>query len=262
MKVSVPQTKALMEANGIFASKKYGQNFLVDNNIISLIAESVDYSSLIIEIGPGLGYLTDSLAERCDRLIAYEIDDKLIEILKDNLKNRQNINIENRDFMKVNLNEIKEEKYTVVSNLPYYITTDILIKLLKNYRHIDSMIVMMQKEVAEKIVKMSEVSVLTVLAHCLCDIQTVTNVSRNCYYPKPEVDSAVLKMKVRDEEMDVEGFYEFLTACFRQKRKLLISNLKNYGLDEEKLEKLGIRKDVRCENLSVEQFVELYEVLK
>ncbi|MBR0138195.1 MAG: ribosomal RNA small subunit methyltransferase A [Erysipelotrichaceae bacterium] len=258
MKVSAQQTRRLLEEYGIFASKKYGQNFLVDNNVISLIANSVEKTETIVEIGPGLGYLTDELADICEKLVAYEIDEKLLEPLRDNLKSHDNITVVNRDFLKADLSGI-EGRFSLVSNLPYYITSDILIKLLCESERIDEIVVMMQKEVADKILHLSEVSPLTVLCHHVCDITQVTTVSKNCYYPKPEVDSSVLKMKVR-ETGNTKEFYKFLTACFRQKRKKLLTNLKDWGVTAETLREAGLSEEVRSEQLRPEDFYRLYEL--
>ncbi len=258
MKVSSQQTKRLLEQYGIFAAKKFGQNFLVDNNIISLICEAVERTRTIVEIGPGLGYLTDELADKCQRLIAYEIDPKLIEPLKDNLKQHGNVTVENRDFLKVDLDEI-DGRFSLVSNLPYYITSEILIKLLCEADRIDEIIVMMQKEVADKILHLSEISPLTLLCHYVCEVSPVLTVSKNCYYPKPEVDSAVLKMKVVRNERAKE-FHEFLTVCFRQKRKKLATNLREKGISAEILTKAGLDEDIRCEQMKLEDFIRLFEI--
>ncbi|MBQ4254171.1 MAG: ribosomal RNA small subunit methyltransferase A [Erysipelotrichaceae bacterium] len=258
MKVSSQQTRRLLEQYGIRAAKKYGQNFLVDNNVISLICDGVDQTETIVEIGPGLGYLTDELAGKCDQLIAYEIDQKLLAPLKDSLKEHDNVTVENRDFLKVDLSEIKG-RFSLVSNLPYYITSDILIKLLCEAERIDEIIVMMQKEVADKILHLSEITPLTLLCHYVCEVSPVTTVSKNCYYPKPEVDSAVLKMKVERSEKAAE-FYRFLTICFRQKRKKLLTNLKEKGIDAEVLAKAGLSEEIRCEQMKLEDFIRLFEI--
>lgn len=260
MKVSPQQTKALLEQYDLFASKRYGQNFLVDNNVIDLIVDAADQVGHIVEIGPGLGYLSDQLAEKCQKLTAYEIDKRLIEPLQENLKRHGNVEIINQDFLKADLSRF-EEPYSVVSNLPYYITTEIMIKLLTESNRIGYLIVMMQKEVADKILQLKEKTPLTLLAHYTCEIRKVTDVSKNCYYPKPEVDSTVLKL-VPKGRSDAGEFLEFLNVCFRQKRKLLLSSLKIIGATPQMFEEAGIDEKARPEQLQLQQLVRLYELTR
>lgn len=243
----------LLNKYEIRAKKKYGQNFLVDEKVIDKIVSTVNEGEYVIEIGPGLGSLTEELLKRAGKLTAYEIDEELVEILKEEYPDEK-LELVNRDFLQV---EMPEEKAILVSNLPYYITGDILLKCFREKDSLKSMTVMMQKEAADRFFNGKyEYGVLNVLADWYSEYHVVCKVDRHCFIPAPNVDSTVLEFVFNDRKAD-EGFISFLNACFAQRRKLLAGNLKKAGY--------VLKRDLgkaRIEELSAEQLHELYEEIR
>lgn len=263
----------LMNKYGLTAKKKFGQNFLVEPNVINQVIGQLDEEMTVIEIGPGLGSLTCALAEKVRKVIAYEIDSELCEVLKQELAEYDNLQIINADFLKVDLDELfssLDGRIAVVSNLPYYITSELLMKLLTNSHNLESIIAMMQKEVAERFFKKEadkDYGLLQVIAPYYSDISLVCRVNRHNFLPQPKVDSAILKFTVRDYHHPVDDPQQLeaiIRACYRQRRKKVISNLasEGYQLTEEDLKELGISESARCEQLSLDDYIRIYEVLK
>lgn len=248
------RTRELIQKYGIRAKKKFGQNFLVDDNVIEKIIAAVDDSDRILEIGPGLGCLTQKLVNKCSELTVYEIDQELTQIL---INEYDGFEVVNEDFLNVDINH----ECNVVSNLPYYITSDLLMKLFRNGNKVKEIIVMVQKEFADRI--QTENSPIKIISESYYDLTVVTKVSKNCFIPAPNVDSIVLKLVKNDVEVD-EAFIKFIEDCFENKRKVLLKNLVNLGykIDEAKFEELGLDKNVRCEQLNKEIFWKLYEAVK
>ena len=251
--------------------KCFGQNFLTDNNIIEKIVRSadVDKETLVIEIGPGGGAITKELVPLSKQSILYEIDNSLEERLNELLKNYNNKEIIINDFLKrdvrSDISKYDYKKLYVVANLPYYITTPIIMKFIDENILPDKFVVMMQKEVAYRLsadVGSRDYGSLTVFLNYYYDIDILFNVSRNCFIPKPNVDSSVIMMKKkvnRFEVKDMELFKKIVRDSFSFKRKTIRNNLKSYNLKivEEVLKKYGYDLSIRAENLSLEVFVDI-----
>lgn len=264
---------------GIKPTKSLGQNFLADNNTIEKIIEAADISKedLVIEVGPGAGSLTKKIAEKAGQLIAVEIDRKLIPLLTDLLADCQNAKIIHEDILKLDIPELinkeypRYSSYKVVANLPYYITTPIIMGFLESPMPPESMVVMMQKEVAERINAKPGTKAygsLTVVSGYYCRVKKIMDVSPNCFFPKPDVSSAVLRMETRknpDVAIDNEGFFfRLVRSAFNQRRKKVsnsIANTMGFDIDKKQIEQLlvemGLPGDIRAERLSIIQFAEL-----
>ena len=247
--------------------KSFGQNFLKDNNITEGIASSVDYkeNNLVIEIGPGAGALTKKLLKKVDKAILYEIDTRLEEILKEELKEFNNYELIFGDFLDRDVNnDLKKYDYDnlyVVANLPYYVTTPIISKIIEDDISASEIVIMIQKEVADRLsakIGTKEYGQLTVFLNYFFDIKKVFNVSRNCFVPKPNVDSAVIKMirkNNREYLKDVNHFSKLVKDSFKFKRKTIKNNLNGYDLDvvNSVLNKYGF--DVSCRSEMIPYYV-------
>lgn len=269
-----------MKENELKFKKKYGQNFLIDQNILDNICKesSIDKTTGIIEIGTGLGSLTEVIANYAKRVVSYEIDSDLIPILNKNFNNT-NVTIINQDILKVSIDETIEkyfndcQKIYVVSNLPYYITTPILTYLLSTTERIDSFTLMMQKEVADKILTKENAKNLNVLSFMIeykMNCKKLFNIPKTVFYPSPNVDSSVIllskkiKLKVANNE---KSFYELLQKAFVQRRKTLLNNLlEGYNFTREEwntlFETLNINPTQRSETTSLNQFIEISNLLE
>lgn len=251
--------------------KSLGQNFLHDENIIHKIVNSagIDEDTLVVEIGPGGGALTKRLIPLCGYALLYEADRRLEESLLDLLKGYSNYRIIFGDFLYSDLkNDLKEcsyDKFYVVANLPYYITTPIIMKFIDEECLPDKMVIMVQKEVAYRLsakVGTKDYGSLTVFLNYYYDIVKLFDVSRNCFTPKPNVDSAVVMMSLKQDRLevrDMEIFKKLVRDSFLYKRKTLRNNLKDYDLEtiSQVLNKYDFDLSVRAENLSLEIFVEI-----
>ena len=256
--------------------KNFGQNFIIDKNIInSIIKKSeIDKNTLVIEIGPGAGSLTYKLCENAKNVLCYEIDTTLKDILNDTLKDYNNYEIIYQDFLKANvLEDIKKYSYDklyVVANLPYYITTPIIMKLIEDGIPVDKIVVMVQKEVGNRFKAepgSKDYSSLSIFLKYYFKVSKLLDVSKNVFIPKPNVDSIVVEFK-RNETLiplnNKELFFTLIRDSFKQKRKTLRNNLKSYDLEkiEEVLKKYNMDLSVRAEALSLEIFVEISNNLK
>ncbi|MCR5067564.1 MAG: 16S rRNA (adenine(1518)-N(6)/adenine(1519)-N(6))-dimethyltransferase RsmA [Erysipelotrichaceae bacterium] len=263
----------LMKKYQLTARKQYGQNFLVEPSVINKIVEELSEDDTVIEIGPGLGSLTLPMAEKCRRVIAIEIDEQLCGILREELKDYDNLEIRNEDILKTDLDAILNEvdgKAVIVSNLPYYITSEILLKLLTNSGKISRIIAMMQKEVAERFFKKEadkDYGPLQVIAPYYCEISVLSRVNKRNFLPQPKVDSAVLLFVTRPyhrQVSDEAGLLEVIRACYSQRRKIVLSNLINsgYHINKQQLNDINIKETARCEQLSLDDYISLCEVLE
>ena len=241
-----------LEKNKLDAKKKFGQNFLTDQNILTSIADAseVDSDTLVIEIGPGLGSLTEHLCQRAGFVLCYEIDNDLIPLLEDNLKECINFIVINKDILTVDINEdIKKyqknlNKVYVVANLPYYITTPIILGLLSQTNLITRYVLMMQLEVADRICgtpKTKDYNALSIAIGYRAKATKVVKVPRTVFIPSPNVDSAVVKLDLYDKPMyqalNEEHFFRFIRDAFKQRRKTLINNLSS-EYDKEFISKM------------------------
>ena len=248
--------------------KKFGQNFLKDENILrNIVAKSeVDKDTLVIEIGIGAAYITYYISEKAKNVLGYEIDESLKEIIDKQLETRENVEIIYNDFLKSNpIDDIKKydfKKLYVVANLPYYITTPIITKLIEDKIPVEKIVVMVQKEVGDRFnakPNSKEYNSLTIFLNYYFEIKKLMDVSRNSFVPKPNVDSAIIefkrinKYKVNNEEI----FFKIVRDSFKFKRKNLKNNLKGYNLEkiENSLKKLGKDLTVRAESLTIEEFI-------
>ena len=277
MIASISKTNELLNKYNLNAKKKYGQNFLIDGNVVSKIIDQVkiDNNTGVIEIGPGLGSMTEILLQKAGKVLCYEIDSDMINILNNELK-FDNLKIINKDILKSDISSDLDyfqglNRIVCVSNLPYYITTPIVFKLLE-LDFIDEICVMVQKEVALRFTaspKTKDYGSLTVLIKYLTECNYAFTVSRNCFYPRPNVDSAILVMKRVKRDLNVNNeanFQEFIQKSFSMKRKTLINNiLSNYSFDRDfligKLNECNLPKTVRSEELTLEEIVKIYKSL-
>ncbi len=251
--------------------KSFAQNFLKDKGVVEKIVNVIDYdkNNLIIEIGPGSGVMTKMLLEKGDRMLIYEIDERLKDILDKELEYFDNYEIIFDDFLNRNLKEdLSKYNYDnlyVVSNVPYYITTPIIEKIIDSDIDVKEIVLMVQKEVAERLSskpRSKDYGYITVILNYFFEIEKVFNVSRNSFIPKPNVDSAVIKFKKRSQEIEVKNikyFNKFVQDAFRYKRKNMKNNLKGYDLDkiEQILKKYGLDLNSRSEEVDYKIFVEI-----
>jgi len=276
------ETKFLMKKYKINANKSLGQNFLINDEVIENIINSANITSedLIIEIGPGLGSLTAKLLERAGKVIAIELDNRMVGILNDRFKNYKNLKIISDDILKIDLQKIIDEEkkenknIKVVANLPYYITTPIIMKLLEDKLSIDTITVMIQKEVADRITAIPGEKcsgAITYSVYYYAETSNVRFVSKDCFIPSPEVDSEVISLKIRKDPVvtvnNEEVFFRIIKASFMQRRKTLINALINGGIIKNKedgkkiLKELDISEKIRGEELSIEKFAQMSNLL-
>lgn len=268
------KTKKIVEKYGFSFKKNFGQNFLVDERVLGKIVSSAEISKddVVIEVGPGIGTLTQALAKEAYKVVAVEIDTTLVPILGELLSDFDNIEIINEDILKVDVNAIAEKypdkKIKMVANLPYYITTPIIMNVLENHIPVESITVMIQKEVAYRMKAQpstKDYGSLSLAVQYYCEHYLVANVPQNCFMPRPNVDSAVIKLTVMDKpkvQVNNEKFmFEFIKAAFSQRRKTLVNCIFSSGLltlskDEigKMLNGLGYDERVRGESLTLEDY--------
>ena len=278
------ETNFIMKKYNIKANKSLGQNFLISEDVIDGIVDSadIDGEDLIIEIGPGLGTLTKRLLEKAGKIICVELDEKMIKILRDRFAFYNNLEILNQDILKTNLKQIiKDEKNTgkikrakVVANLPYYITTPIIMKLLEEELDLESITVMIQKEVADRLIAIpgeKNTGAITYTVYYYAKSEKIMEVPNSSFIPEPEVTSEVIRLNIRKEPPvdvnDINLMFKVIKNAFMQRRKTLLNSLfntkifksKNQGM--EVLKNIGLKENVRAEELSLEKFAELTEVL-
>lgn len=276
---TLSKTRNIMNKFNIVANKRYGQNFLINDDILEGIVEAseVNQDDLVIEIGPGLGNLTEYLLNKAKYVLLIEIDSKMITVLEDRFKNNKNYTLINEDILKVNIDEIvhkieeennfKFRKVKVVANLPYYITTPILFKLLEDENTISDITVMVQKEVAERMVatpKSKEFGILTLMVDYFSNANIELIVPNSSFIPEPGVVSAVINLKknrkysVKNEKL----FFELIHKAFAQRRKKMINSLTSTNFNnmskeniEEVFKKCNLDFNTRAEELGIEEFI-------
>ena len=269
------RTRAIMERYGFNFKKGFGQNFLIDTNVLDNIADAAGITSedTVLEIGPGFGSLTQTVAERAKKVISLEIDTKLIPILNETLVDYNNIEIINKDVLKCDIDELSREKndgkpFKVVANLPYYITTPIIMDMLEKHSAVTSMTVMVQKEVAERMQagpKSSDYGALSVAVQFYADTNIDMIVQPSCFMPRPKVASAVITLKLRDKpSVDVKDkklFFHIVKCAFGQRRKTLLNTLCNQGnfnMTKEEISEIirsaGLDERIRGEAMSLQEF--------
>ena len=274
------ETKFILNKYGIHANKSLGQNFLINNEVVSTIIESADISNkdLVIEIGPGLGTLTSRLLEKAGKVICVELDDRMISILEDRFKLYNNFELIHNDVLKVDLNKIIEENLEnsnlktakIVANLPYYITTPIIMKLLEEKLNIETITVMIQKEVADRLVALpgtKNAGAITYSVYYYADASKIIDVEKNSFIPEPNVTSTVIQLKIRKESLlqveNEELMFKIIKQAFMQRRKTLVNALSNLAIFNNKeeiiqlLKELNINEKVRGEALTIEQYAKI-----
>ncbi|MBO9131292.1 16S rRNA (adenine(1518)-N(6)/adenine(1519)-N(6))-dimethyltransferase RsmA [Bacillus sp. 165] len=278
------RTKNILEKYGFSFKKSLGQNFLIDTNILNRIVDFADMQegTGAIEIGPGIGALTEQLAKRAKKVVAFEIDQRLLPILNETLAPYENVRIVHKDVLKADIQGIIHEEFEekqdlmVVANLPYYVTTPILFKLLEDRLPIRGIVVMLQKEVADRIAAKpgtKDYGSLSIAIQYYTEAETVMVVPRTVFVPQPNVDSAVIRltkrMKPIVEVKDEDFFFEVVRSSFAQRRKTLINNLtnnlnsfpKDKALIEQVLLSVGIDAKRRGETLTIQEFAKLSDAL-
>lgn len=278
------RTKEILDKYGFSFKKSLGQNFLIDTNILNKIVDfsGVSENTAAIEIGPGIGALTEQVAKRAGKVIAFEIDQRLLPILEDTLSPYDNVKVIHQDILKADVenlirDEIKGfEEVKVVANLPYYVTTPIIMKLLTEGLPLNSITVMLQKEVADRMAakpSTKEYGSLSIAVQYYTKAETVMIVPKTVFVPQPNVDSAVIRLTVREEPAvnvkDENFFFEVVRASFGQRRKTILNNLTSH-LPEGKAKKAQIETALdqasidprrRGETLSIEEFGKLSDAL-
>ena len=274
------ETKFIMNKYNIKANKSLGQNFLIDEQVVKQIAESgnITEKDLVIEIGPGLGTLTKELLEKAGKVICIELDEKMVKIIKDRFSLYKNFEVIQEDVLKVDLKRLIEkekeegtiEHVKVVANLPYYITTPIIMKLLEEKLQLDSIIVMIQKEVAKRLVAIpgkKETGAITYTVNYYAEGEEILEVPNTAFIPEPEVTSEVIKLKIRKEKpvqvKDEKLMFEIIKKAFMQRRKTLINALTNNKVFKDKeegkkiLNELNLAENIRPEKLTLQDFADI-----
>ena len=274
------ETKFIMNKYNIKANKSLGQNFLINEEVVNKIVESsgINNEDLVIEIGPGLGTLTKFLLEKAKKVICIELDPKMITILHDRFKLYSNLEIKNEDILKVNLkNLIKKEKEVnrvknvkIVANLPYYITTPIIMKLLEEELDLESITVMIQKEVADRLVATpgdKNTGAITYTVYYYSFGENIIEVQNNSFIPEPEVSSEVIKLTIRNKApvavKNKELMFKIIKNAFMQRRKTLLNSLNNSNIFSSKdegakiLKEIGLEENVRAERLTLQDFAKI-----
>ena len=261
--------KEICDKFGFSFSKNFGQNFLTDRNILEKIVEvsAVDKDYGVIEIGPGFGVLTKFLLEKAGKVVSIEIDTRLKEVLDYTLSEYDNFEFVQSDALKIDFKKLIEEKFmqkkiVVVANLPYYVTTPIITKLLESDLDLESITIMVQKEVAQRLVadeNSKDNSSISLFVKYYADANIAFNVSRNVFVPAPNVDSAVVNMKLKKEKFEYEKtMFKLIKNGFENRRKTVLNSFCKSGIEKEKiikvLEKLGIDTRIRAEKLSLKDF--------
>lgn len=278
-RIATPEgTKAVLNRYPFVFQKKFGQNFLIDPHVLDKIinAAEITKEDCVIEIGPGIGSVTQALIDNAGKVISIEIDDQLIPILTEQFGGCENFRLIHKDVLKVDLHKLIAEespnrRIKVVANLPYYITTPIIMMLLEHNLPIESITVMVQKEVADRMASgpgSKQYGAITVAMKYYCDTYLVANVPQNCFMPRPNVDSAVIKLTLHQEPIvdinDEEQLLKIIKAAFSQRRKTLLNTFAsngNLGLSKEEiknvLDESGIGASTRGETLSLDDYAML-----
>ena len=277
------ETKFLMNKYNIQANKSLGQNFLIDENVITTAIEksNINKDDLVIEIGPGLGTLTKYLLESAGRVVCVELDKRMISILEERFFLYKNLELINADILKTDLNKIindAKEQYNlksakIVANLPYYITTPIIMQLLENKIDIESITVMIQKEVADRLAEVpggKNTGAITYTVYYYGEAEKLLEVPNTSFIPEPSVTSEVIKIKIRKEPPvkvnNEKDFFKLIKIAFLQRRKTLLNSLTNNGVATKEvlleiLKSLKIDEKIRSEKLTIEQFANLSNYL-
>ena len=276
MEYSPKKIQLLLEKHGFNLKKNFGQNFIVDENIIRAIINKagIDKNTLVLEIGPGAGSLTYYLGLEAKQVLCYEIDTSLKSVLEETLHELDNVRVIYQDFLKANvlaaLQDYEYDQLYVVANLPYYITTPIITKIIEEGIPVQKLVIMVQKEVGDRFKAVpgtKDYNSLSVYLHYYFDVKKILDISRNVFLPKPNVDSIVLEFVRKQTSYEIQNeslFFNLVRNSFKQKRKTLRNNLNGFydlELIESVLKKYHLDLSVRAEQLPIEIFVEMANVL-
>lgn len=268
--------KEIIDLYGFRFSKSLGQNFLIDKNFVDKIVDGADIAGInVIEVGPGIGTISYEMAKTCKKLVLIELDSSLIPILEENMSDFRNVTIINQDILKTDLKEIQDkyfggESFEFVSNLPYYITTPIIEKIFEEDLDCRSMTIMVQKEVADRMLaseKDKDYSSLSVFVKYYSEAKFLTKVPKSVFMPQPKIDSAVLRLDLRvyDEKVNKEKLFSLVKAGFLKRRKTILNSLSAVAEKEnlkKVFEKLDIKENLRAENLSLDDFINITNELE
>lgn len=278
------ETKQILEKYKIRANKDLGQNFLIDDSVVQKIIESanINRNDFVIEIGPGLGVLTNRLLSKSDNVTVIELDKRMVNIITDRFRGKENLEIINEDILKVDLKTLidakkaknKIDKVKVVANLPYYISTPIIMKLLENKLGINEIVVMVQKEVAERLTSKTGARLAGAITYAIeyySEAEEIIKVPKESFVPSPKVESEVIKLKIREKpKVNVKDeilLFNIIQKSFSQRRKTLINALVNYNFVKDKstaekmLQELEIDVNIRGEKLQLEEFAKIANFL-
>ncbi len=271
--------REILDKYGFEFSKSLGQNFLIDGNIVRKIGQegNITKEDYVLEIGPGIGTLTEELALNAKKVVAVELDKSLLPILDETLRDYPNIEIIHGDILRVDINRLIEEKMAggpikVVANLPYYVTTPIIAKLIEEDLNIESIIIMIQKEVAHRIVASpgsKQYGSLSVFVKFYTQPEILIPVPKTVFMPQPKVDSAVIRLNIKRDlpEVDRKIFFQVVKAAFSKRRKTILNSLSSnpWGLDKEEIKEVlkgaNIPLQERAENLKIEDFIKISKTL-
>lgn len=273
--------RAVLSRHGFSFSKALGQNFLIDSTVCPRMAEAAVCSPEdgVLEIGPGIGVLTAQLGLRAKKVVAVELDKRLLPVLEETLSEFDNIEVVNGDVLKLDLASLIEEKFadckrvSVCANLPYYITSPVIMRLLEERLPLSQIVVMVQKEAAERLcasVGTREAGAVTVAVQYYAEAEKLFSVGRNCFVPSPNVDSAVMRLAVREQPefpvKDEKFFFKLVKAAFAQRRKTAQNGISaGLGLPKEQvaeaLENIGLQKDIRAEKMTMQELAALADSL-
>lgn len=271
--------REIVDRYGFRFSKSLGQNFLIDGNIVRNIVKgaNIGKDDYVLEIGPGIGTLTEELAINARKVVSVELDKSLLPVLEDTLSNYDNVEIVHGDILDVDLDKLKREKLgggplKIVANLPYYVTTPIIGKLLEDDLDLEAIVVMVQKEVADRMVAQpgsKAYGALSVFINFYSQPEIILKAPKTVFMPQPKIDSAVIRLNIKKDLANIkkESFFKLVKAGFSKRRKTILNALSSYGFDLDKeeikngLEKAGISPNERAENLSIEDFIKISEIL-
>ena len=271
--------REIIDKYGFKFSKSLGQNFLIDGNIVRKIVQGANITKedYVLEIGPGIGTLTEELALNAKKVVAVELDEKLLPVLDETLQDYDNVEIIHGDILKIDIKKLIHEKLyggevKVVANLPYYVTTPILGMLLEESLNIDSITVMIQKEVADRMLASpgsKTYGALSVFINFYSNPEIILKVPKTVFMPQPKIDSTVIRLNIirNFEDVDRDQLFKVVKAAFSKRRKTLLNALSSYGYDLDKeiiknlLEEIQINPEIRAENLSLEDFINISKIL-
>ena len=271
---SAQRTNEILKKFDMYAKKSFGQNFIIEGGIVEKIARNCNCDDVaVIEIGPGIGALTEQLAKRAKKVVCYEIDERLKDVLDYSLAEYDNVEVIFEDFLNINLlekvNELNNhyQRVVICANLPYYITTPILFKIFESKADVDNITVVMQKEVADRFlakVDTKDYNALSIIASVYYNCKSVMKVSRTIFNPRPNIDSTVIQFYKQENAIEIkdeQGLFLLIKGCFKQRRKTIYNNYREFLQDKDNathdLEKANIALSARAETCTLDDFIKL-----